>query len=170
MTELIVYRAKPNPAGKDKSRFSPIPRQLQGEWIDIQNSSGRALRLTGISIDHRAFGPNCSDPQYASYWRDTEGLVLNPTEILRVHTGNAAQQDQMADEDRRGANKHRWGEHGVFQLNNGRCGDILTIWLHNGTWNKLDEVGYSPYPPEGTVLRRQGDRLVPVLMYAGEFR
>jgi hypothetical protein len=76
----------------------------------------------------------------------------------------------MAEEDKRGAHKHRWGEHGSFQLNNGACGDVLTIWFYDGNWHRLDEAGYSPYPPEGAVLVRQGDKLIPAHNYAGVFQ
>ena len=66
----------------------------------------------------------------------------------------------MALEDRIGAQTHVWTERNTFALNNGACGDKLTIWFNNGKWVRVDEASYDPFPPEGKILRRVGDRLV----------
>ena len=160
MSKLIVYRAKPNPAGKDKVHHVPVLRQLQAEWVDIKNISQANLRLTRVSVDHRAFSQGCSNPKHSEYWKDREGLVLGSGQVLRIHTGRSADSRHMADEDRHGAHVHGWGEHGTFKLNNGACRDRLTIWFFDATWTKIDEAGYDPYPPEGQVLVREGDKLV----------
>lgn len=161
MAKIIVYRAKPNPLGKDKFHNFPLLHQLQGEWVDLYNNSGGRLNLSGVSLDHSAFGANCGGRHNAAYWQDKEGLVLEPGEILRIHTGRAGDASHMAEEDRIGVHKHRWAEHGSFKLNNGACGDTLTIWCYNGSKHELiDQVSYAPYPPEGAVLIREGDKLV----------
>jgi hypothetical protein len=67
----------------------------------------------------------------------------------------------MAEEDRVGAHIHRWAGHGLFKLNNGACGDTLTIWYFNGSKHELiDQTSYDPYPPEGAVLVRQDQKLI----------
>ena len=41
-----VYRAKPNPAGKDRSQGSPLGSQLVAEWVDLKNN-GLRIKLGG---------------------------------------------------------------------------------------------------------------------------
>lgn len=161
MAKLIIYRAKPNPAGKDKFRNFPLARQLQGEWVDFINNHNGRISLTGVSLDHTAFGATCTDRTYAEYWKAANNLVLDAGEILRIHTGKYADANQMADEDRLGAHKHVWAEHGSFKLNNGACGDTLALWHYaGGKYEAIDRAYYNPYPPEGVVLVREGDKLV----------
>lgn len=169
MKKLIVYRAKPNPAGKDKFHNIPLPRQLQGEWVDLINNTSGKLSLKGVSLDHTAFGATCADRHYAVYWQAVDALMLDGGEILRIHTGKYGDASQMAEEDRNGAHKHVWAEHGSFKLNNGACGDALTLWFNAGAkYEDIDRTSYAPYPPEGIALIREGDKLVvPIRSYYG---
>lgn len=162
MTNITIVRAKPNPAGRDAYQHRPLPQQLQGEWIDLQNTAGKALNLTGVFVHHRAFEQGCSNPKFALYWQAPAGTILPANAILRVHTGKSSDRHHMTSSDSTGANQHAWGEHGWFQLNNGACGDIITVWFHDTEWHRIDEVGYDPYPPEGAVLVRNGNKLANV--------
>jgi hypothetical protein len=162
MNKIIIYRAKPNPAGKDKFHNIPLPRQLQGEWVDLANINDQAVTLKGVYLFHTAFGGGCSDSKLAHYWQSPDNLVLGAREILRIHTGKAADAGQMDNVDRQGVHKHAWAEHNSFKLNNGACGEKLVLWW-NDTRQTLDQAGYDPYPPEGVVLVREGNKLaVPV--------
>lgn len=161
MKKLIIYRAKPNPAGKDKFHNFPLARQLHGEWVDLINNHNGRLSLKGVSLDHTAFGATCADRSFALYWQAADVLTLEAGEILRIHTGKYADAGQMAEEDRVGAHKHVWGEHGSFKLNNGACGDVLTLWYTDGAkFEAIDAASYAPYPPEGVALVREGEKLV----------
>lgn len=161
MLIITIKAAKPNPAGKDKASGHPLPEQLQGEWVDLENTSGQAVRLTGVSLDHRVYGPFSTEPRFALYWKDTEGLLLAPNQVLRIHSGHAKDSIFMAREDLVGAHIHRWSERDLFALNNGATGDKLTVWHHADQWARIDETEYAPFPPEGAILRRIGDRLMP---------
>lgn len=94
------------------------------------------------------------------YWQAPSGFVLRVVEILRIHTGKFSDRAHMAPEDTQGVHHHQWGEHVWFQLNNGACGDVMTVWVKGTDWVKLDEAGYEPFPPEGAVLVRSGGKLV----------
>ena len=89
MTRIQIVAAKPNPTGRDKAGSFPLTRQLQGEWVDIQNTSSSRTSLSGVSFAHLAFGPVCSNPQTSTAWRDIENLVLEPNEVLRIHSGKS---------------------------------------------------------------------------------
>jgi len=155
MTQLYIYRCKPNPSGKDKNRNYPIASQLQAEWVDILNTGYQTVNFTGVTLYHTAYGLHCSAPKTEPYWYGSHLITLGPKEVLRVHTGKYEDRSQMRNEDDQGANWHVWANKGSFVLNND-CGDTLSLGL-NGTL--YDSASYDPRPPEGVVLTRNGSKL-----------
>lgn len=157
---LKIVASKPNPTGRDTAGGRPLARQLQGEWVDIQNISNTRVLLVSYSLDHTAFSPGCQNRQYAEYWSAKTAAYVAPGEIMRIHSGREADAIHMAMEDRIGAHIHAWTERNAFALNNGPCGDALTVWHNAGSWVRVDVAEYDSYPPEGEVLHRIGGRLV----------
>ncbi len=160
--QIQINRAKPNPAGKDKSGSYPIPQQLLGEWVDLKNIGDANVTLSMLHLSDTDFGLGCVAKQATIYWNGSQHTTLKPGEIVRVHTGKSADAASMRSEDKSGIHYHAYAEKGNFVLNN-TCGDTLAVWYKgkNGAWQKDDGAGYSPKPPEGSVLYRVGGILVP---------
>lgn len=153
MKSLRVIRAKPNPAGKDRSRYSIPPAQLAAEWVDFQNNGTEGFPLTGVSLEHMAYQPGCRDGTWQTVMTFQGELAVG--KIIRVHSGNGPF-TVMHVEDAFGADYHLFTG-GNYVWNND-CGDRAGLW--NGTtW--IDLASYDPYPPEGVILHRVGDKLVP---------
>ena len=157
-----IYRAKPNPAGKDTYQHRPLPRQLLGEWVDIYNDGSQAVSLGYCWLAHQEFTGNCVPKEnFTIYWQGKPNETLRPGEVIRVHTGKQADASLMLDVDRAGVHLHSFAESGLFVLNNG-CGDTLTIWTKDsaGRWVRLETASYGSNPPEGRILTRSGAKLV----------
>ena len=154
MQSLRVIRAKPNPRGKDRAGAYSPPAQLAAEWIDFQNDGTAPFPLAGITLYHLAYQPRCRDPR----WDAVQSFsgTLDPGQIVRVHSGEELTVAQMHAEDVVGADYHVFIGRRNYVWNND-CGD--TAALHNGKAFE-DQASYDPYPPEGLVLHRQGDKLV----------
>lgn len=163
--KLFIFRAKPNPAGKDLTAWgSPKAEQLLAEWVDLKNISESTIRLSEIGLCHTEFSQDCVPHDRPTvYWNGRAGEELQPGEIVRVHTGKSRDAYCMRDEDQQGVHHHAFAESGSFVLNN-KCGDILSVWRKDsdGKWSeKLDGASYDPNPPDGEVLERSGNKLVP---------
>jgi hypothetical protein len=164
--EIQICRAKPNPAGKDRAGNNPLQEQLLGEWVDLQNVGNTSVNLSVITLFHLQYSQTgIAENHFTPYWRGNPGEVLNPGEILRVHTGKSAYATYMRDVDKQGVHRHSFAESGNFVLNN-RFGDTISIWWRNSQneWVKEDQVSYDPNPPDGAILRRSGDKLVPIFV------
>ena len=85
MVGLHTSRLKPNPAGKDRSRYSIDSRQLAAEWVDITNSGGRTLSVGRVVLYHLAYPRAGGKPE----WAKVCGLSgnLGPGKVLRIHSG-----------------------------------------------------------------------------------
>jgi hypothetical protein len=60
MTDLYITFALPNPAGKDRPPYSgPSDVQLNGEWIQFLNTSGKQLDMNGTRLFHQTFDRHC---------------------------------------------------------------------------------------------------------------
>ena len=154
MKELRIFRAKPNPAGKDRHGSYTPPRQLAAEWIDIQNIGDEPYTLTGISLQHIAYQPGCREPKW-DFLKALSGTLYSG-QVLRMHSGGFLSTADMNPEDVTGADKHEFTGRGYAWNND--CGDRAGLW--NGTiW--IDRANYDSYPPEGLILVREGDKLVP---------
>jgi hypothetical protein len=94
------------------------------------------------------------------YWQGHAGEILEPGQTLRVHTGKASEVLLMKYEDAIGTDVHSYANRGWFVLNN-RCGDTISLWQNvGGAWQWRDAASYDRNPPEGTILIRQGQKLV----------
>lgn len=155
MKSLRIIRAKPNPRGKDRAgRYIP-PAQLAAEWVDFENDGTEPFPLDGITLYHLAYHQGCRDPR----WDQVQSFsgILQPKKIVRVRSGERLTADQMYPEDVAGADHHVFTGRRNYVWNND-CSD--TAALHNGKAFE-DQASYDPYPPEGAILYRQGDKLVP---------
>jgi hypothetical protein len=154
MKSLRITGAKPNPAGKDRSRHHTPPAQLAAEWVDFINDGDEAFALESVTLQHIAYEPACRDGK----WRIVMTFkgTLQPEQIVRIHSGHQIPLTDMYPEDVAGAHFHLFtGQNYVW---NNDCGDTAGLW--NGKiW--IDKASYDPYPPEGQILVRRGDKLVP---------
>lgn len=153
MKVLRVIRAKPNPIGKDRSGGTTPKKQLAAEWIDIKNTGDEPFRVDSISLQHIAYQPYCRDGKWEGV--STFSGVLQPGKVMRIHSGEQIQTSEMYPEDAAGADYHIFtGRNYVW---NNDCGD--TAGLGDGkVW--IDAASYDPYPMEGKILSRQGDKLI----------
>jgi len=161
---LQVYRAKPNPAGKDRTRSGPIPQQLVAEWADIKNVGTQPVPFATMDLHDVVFGPHCKVDGSKKYWSgNTSEGALEPGQILRVYTGSKTFESSLSAEDRGSDVAWRaFAGHGNFVLNND-CGDVITVFRQSADGKRwYDQAGYDPNPPEGVVLYRVGERLQPV--------
>jgi hypothetical protein len=155
MKSLRIIRIKPNPSGKDRvGRYIPAA-QLAAEWVDFQNDGTEPFLLDGIALYHLAYQPQCRDPRWETV--QTFSGTLQPQKIVRVHSGEKLITDQMYPEDVAGVDHHVFTGRRIYVWNND-CGDSAA--LYNGKAFE-DQASYDPYPPEGVILHRQGDKLVP---------
>jgi hypothetical protein len=155
MKSLRVIRAKPNPTGKDRTGSYIRPAQLVAEWVDFQNDGDIAFPLEPITLYHLAFQDGCRDPKWEKVMSFTG--TLQPRKIVRVHSGEKLELHEMYQEDLLGADHHCFTGRRAYIWNND-CGDVAG--LYDGSTFE-DKAGYDPHPPEGLVLRRVGDKLVP---------
>ncbi|HXG50824.1 MAG TPA: hypothetical protein VNN77_05375 [candidate division Zixibacteria bacterium] len=154
MRSLQVIRAKPNPTGKDRHGPYIPPKQLAAEWVDFKNDGTETFPLSGISLQHIAYQPGCRNGK----WDKVMGFQgdLGVGQVIRVHSGGEIPLSQMNAEDAQGADFHLFT--GKNYIWNNDCGDSAGLWNGNA-W--VDKASYDPHPPEGRILRRVGNKLVP---------
>ncbi|HUE72852.1 MAG TPA: hypothetical protein VMP01_18350 [Pirellulaceae bacterium] len=156
MANLKTVRLKPNPPGKDRTRRGGASQtQLGAEWIDLQNTSGQSLSLTGVAIYHIAYGSGHPNGQWEKVTDLSGSVPANQT--LRVHSGSGPLA-QLRPEDIQGAELHRFTNRDQFVWNNAE-GDCAALTMA-AKFDPFDKACYDPNPPEGVVLVRQGDKLV----------
>lgn len=155
---LRVIQLKPNPTGKDRSRYgSPSAAQLGGEWVDIRNISSGSVSLEGIELYHLAYGHPGSQPEWRKIM-DFRGS-LPAGKVMRVHSGQTRDVSVLYPVDRIGADFHLFTGRDSYVWNNAE-GDTAGLWFAvSKTW--ADQAAYDPYPPEGVILVRSGSKLVP---------
>jgi hypothetical protein len=142
MPDLYITRAIPNPAGKDRPPHGgPTNAQLNGEWLEFQNASGKNLDLAGVDLLHQTFGTRCQRTGQETVTSFTG--TLNAGSSIRVHTGRG----EGAWE---GSLFHFYLGRSNYAWNNS-CGDLAVLSLKAGT---IDNAGYAPNPPEGKILIR----------------
>jgi hypothetical protein len=158
---IQVFRAKPNPFGKDKTASgTPKPEQLLGEWVDLKNVGTSPVRLSSIQLYHTTFNSSCQPTgQPERYWSGSNSDTLKPGEVVRIHTGRRRDERLMAAEDKGAVQWRAFAERDNFVLNN-RCGDKLVVTWLDSSGTRRDEAAYDPKPPEGAVLVRAGNKLI----------
>jgi hypothetical protein len=120
-TQLHVFRAKPNPLGKDKTSGGiPKPEQLLGEWVEIRNIGTEAVRISSIQLSDHLYGNRCEDTGRSEvYWNDTvTDASLQAGQVLRVHTGRKSDEALMLQVDRGSVDWRSFANKGNFVLNN----------------------------------------------------
>jgi hypothetical protein len=159
---LQTIRLKPNPSGKDRSRFGASSAQLGGEWADIKNVGQRPVDMTGIKLFHVAYSGSYDNGIWQQVINFTQG-VLCVGQVVRVHAGSGPA-SALKTEDRFGADFHVFTGRDQYTWNNDR-GDCAAI---GRTDRELtDQAWYDPYPPEGDVLQRVGNMLLASYAAAG---
>ena len=154
MKLVRIMKAKPNPAEKDRIAGTAPKKQLAAEWVEFKNAGDEPHSLEGISLHHVAYQSGCRDGK----WEKVLGFkgILKPGEIVRIHSGGEIGLSEMYPEDAQGTDYHLFT--GGNYIWNNTCGDTAALW--NGLiW--MDTASYDSYPPEGRILVRQGDKLVP---------
>lgn len=156
MTNLFISRIKPNPAGKDRTRYGGATiAQLGAEWVDIRNNSNGRISLAGIEVYHLAFHPG-RQPEHEKVV-DLTGF-LEAGQTLRIHSGQTRPLHVLRQEDINGAELHAFTGRDNYVWNNAE-GDAPGLWRPSQkAW--VDRTSYDPNPPEGAILVRSGEKLV----------
>lgn len=160
--QLQVFRAKPNPIGKDKTSGGiPKPEQLLGEWVDVKNIGSESVGFSTMQLFHTMYGSRCEvTGRTENYWSGGSSSRLEPGQVVRVHTGRKADEALMTPEDRGTVPWRGFAERSNFVLNN-VCGDVITIAWQDGRGNRYsDTASYKANQPEGAILTRVGNNLV----------
>jgi hypothetical protein len=152
---LLITKAKPNPAGKDRvGQFFTPATQLAAEWVDFQNITATPINITGVQMYHLAYLQNGS-----TEWELAIELsgTIQSGEIVRVHSGNPIPLAQMNYEDQTGANYHVFtGKNYIW--NNHRI-DRPGLWYKpNRQW--IDQTDYDAPVGEGRILQRINKKLI----------
>jgi len=157
---LYIHRLKPNPRGKDHPGFSgPSAVQLAAEWVDIKNIGGTAINTQGIEIYHKVFGPG---HQITGDWQRLMTLPdfnLPGGNVIRIHSGSRIDLSQLRPEDQAGAEWHCFTGTNRYVWNN-KEGDSAAL-RDVQPQQFIDSATYDPYPPDGVILLRVGNKLVP---------
>lgn len=151
MPDLLVTRALPNPAGKDRVPGYLVDNdQLNGEWVEFRNTTQNMLTIDGVSIAHYTFNSYCRQTSEDVLTSFTGSMASGSS--IRLHTGSGQSWDE-------GSIRHLYLGRGNYVWNNG-CGDTAVLRVAAG--GLIDRASYDSNPPEGTVLNRVPgtDRLV----------
>lgn len=156
MKTLRITQLKANPSGKDRTRHGGATvAQLGAEWVDFRNSGVPPINLDGVALYHVAYSPG----EAQGHWEQimTFRGSLPAGEVVRVHSGQVRQLSMLNPEDISGAHHHLFTGRDAYVWNN-REGDTAALWQGDAI---IDKASYAPNPPEGVVLVRSGDNLVP---------
>jgi hypothetical protein len=168
MKTLQTVQLKPNPPGKDRTRYGgATATQLGAEWADIKNVGSRDVDLTGVELYHIAYSTTYPNGRWELVTRFSSG-GLRPGQVVRVHSGRVNNIGVLRQEDLAGADFHIFTGRDSYIWNNDRA-DCASLWM-TGASNEFDKACYTPNPPEGVVLHRVGDSLVPSTVTASARR
>lgn len=162
---LTIIRIKPNPAGKDRpGHGAPSAAQLAAEWVDFRNDTGQDVSLNNVSLWHLAHALG-RKPEWSKVTPFSGTLPAG--KIVRVHSGQKRELSVIRPEDLAGADYHVFTGDDAYVWNN-KEGD--TPLLFNDVKKEtIDRASYDPNAPEGAVLVRQGDKLVPSVARAANW-
>lgn len=149
MKALKIIQAKPNPLGKDRSRFGTSANQLAGEWVDFQNVGNEDFVINDIVLQHVAYKQGYPN----GVWQDVTDMsgTLPVGKIVRVHSGDKIDESQMDYIDRTGADYHIFTGRDYVWNNDKSDYPRLT---YASTKSVIDETSYKPFPVEGAILKR----------------
>jgi hypothetical protein len=140
---LLVTRALPDPAGKDRhALYLPSNDQLNQEWIEFANIGAQPVSVEGVALSHYTFDAYCQ--------RTGEDVLMTltgtvqPRHSVRFHTGSGTPWNE-------GTIRHLYVGRTNYAWNN-RCGDTAVLRTARG--EVLDWASYDPAPPEGVILNR----------------
>lgn len=163
MSVLETVRLKPNPSGKDRARNGDASQaQLGAEWADIKNLGQGNVDLAGIKLFHVAYSGSTDNGR----WEEVTGFskgILGPGQSVRIHSGSGPESALHAA-DRAGADYHIFTNKDRYVWNNDR-GDCAALGRTDRELS--DQAWYDAYPPEGEILQRSGNKLVPSGVAAG---
>lgn len=152
---LLIYKAKPNPIGKDRIHNIIPALQLAGEWIDIYNPSMFGVSLTQVELQHVAYTlayPNgVWEKVFFTNW------TLPSRSILRIHSGGQVPIEQLPLVDTAGANYHAFTGKGYVWNNDKNDYPRLINTLNK---NIIDRTSYKAPVLGGRILVRKGDSLL----------
>lgn len=156
MPDLLITRALPNPEGKDRTPANQVTNdQLNAEWVEFRNDSGRDLRVEGVTLHHYTFNDRCAKTGEGRLYGFGNGLAAN--HAIRVHSGAGITWLEVLT-------WHVYLDHGNYVWNN-RCGDTCVLRGADGTL--IDWASYEPNPPEGVELERtRGTNRLAAAVYA----
>lgn len=163
MKSLEVVRLKPNPRGKDRSHGHATPAQLGAEWVDIKNIGASTINLSAVNLFHLAYPVGGGEPKWELVCKLPETLA--PGKVLRVHSGEHRSLDVLHPEDRQGADYATFTGRDAYVWNNSKA-DTALLWNTTGQGSEIDQASYDALPPEGVVLVRSGQKLVPAVATA----
>lgn len=149
---LQITKAKPNPAGKDKTGGFISQQQLAGEWVDFKNIYSSPISLENVELYHLAYGAPKDRWEIVS---DFSG-VLQPGKVVRVHSGGEIPLGNLRLEDFQGADHHIFSGKN-YTWNNDKK-DYPRLW-NKSTKQWIDQTYYETWPPEGKILVRRGEKL-----------
>lgn len=156
MGNVQTVRLKPNPSGKDRTRRGgATATQLGGELADIQNVSDKPVTMDNVTLEHVAY----SADGRTTKWEQVMSFkgTMQPKQVVRIHAGGGPE-TALLPEDKNGADVHLFTG-GYYTWNNDRS-DCAGLFV-TGQSQPFDKACYAANPPEGAVLKRVGDSLVP---------
>lgn len=156
---LKTVQLKPNPAGKDRTRFGGVTAaQLAAEWVDLKNVGNQNLDVSAVIAKHVAYPPGASQGHWEVVTSFTKG-ILTPGQVIRIHAGQDRGIGVIRAEDLAGATFHLFTGEDRYVWNNDKA-DCSSLWIARQN-DPFDAAWYAANPPEGVVLIRSGNSLVP---------
>lgn len=155
---LQVIKAKPNPAGKDRSPgLLTTQSRLGAEWIDIKNIGSVGYPLKNIQIHHLAYTNGKTEWKLLKDFNSSLLIPGLPSGIvMRIHSGSGPL-SVLFPEDVQGASRHYFtGKNYVW--NNDKI-DRPMIYNSNSK-DIIDQTYYDAFPEDGRILERYGDKLI----------
>lgn len=155
---LQVIKAKPNPAGKDRSpRLLTTQSRLGAEWIDIKNIGSVGYSLKNIQIYHLAYTNGSAKPALLKdFSRTIFNLVLPPGSVMRIHSGNGPE-SLLLPIDKQGANIHYFTRKN-YVWNNDKTDKPMIYDSKNE--KIIDQTYYDSPVVDGKILVRVNGKLI----------
>lgn len=153
-TLLLITRIKPNPLGKDRNRLGRADAvQLAAEWVDFKNIGSVDIALRDVVLYHIAYSAG------QGRWERVMGFtgILEAGKTVRVHSGSGPV-SVIRMEDWLNADHHVFTNRDNYVWNNAE-GDAPMLF-DTQVNQQVDHASYDPYPPEGQVLYRSGNKLI----------